>query len=103
MMTVEQAQKETAMNMEEEVGNHNGIIFSSCHAVNEQLMFTYDDSDESVNIFVYLRPFKSFFKRLYIGLGYIFNLWYFTSGNWEMFMFDKDESERLIAFLKKVK
>jgi hypothetical protein len=80
----------------------DAVILSSAHAVNEQLMFVFDAKDESLNIFIFLRPFKSFWTRLRWGLGYIFNLWCPFYGDWESFDFNKDEAERLIGFLKKI-
>lgn len=78
-------------------------VVADALAVNEQMFFIYDDRDESLNIMVYLSPFKSFAKRLKVAIGYLFYTWWMYGGNWEMFTFNKDEAERLIAFLKKVK
>ncbi len=91
-----------SVDMENIMGNTNGQILCSAHAVNEQLIFTHDAEEAKVNIFVQLRPLHGFFKRLWVGIGYILNIWWYSQGNWMMFTFDKDEAERLIAFLKKV-
>jgi hypothetical protein len=93
--------KENVIDMQPIISGFANIVADSV-AINEQMFFTYDDCDASVNIMVYLKPYKSFLKRMSIAFGYLFNAWWMFGGSWEMFTFNKDEAERLIAFLKKV-
>lgn len=80
----------------------NQQIFCTAHSPNELLMFLLDPLDEQVKILTSLRPHKSFLKRLCIAVGYLFSFWWPYDGDWNMFVFNKDDAERLIAFLRKV-
>ena len=63
------------------------------------MFFWRDDDDKLLYTEVHLRTYHNFFKRLWYGLKYAFG-YKSRFGAWDEFLFDKENEEELLEFLK---
>lgn len=99
---VEKAIKEQPFDMEKQMISEGHHVFCAAHAPNESIMFLLDPADDQIKILTFLRPRPHFWQRFAIAIGYLFAKWFPYNGDWNMFIFNKEDAEGLIAFLKKV-
>jgi hypothetical protein len=83
---------------------HPEIFICECHSTEHQLVFRHDPDDEYHELFidVHLRTYKNVFKRIWVSLKYIFG-YKCRYGHWDEFIFNKDDAQRLIGILNKLK
>ena len=75
------------------------LLICTCSSLEHQMLFWYDKETRLFAIEVHLCTHRGFFKRLWIGLKYAFG-YKCMYGNWDEFLFDKDEVKKLYDFLK---
>ena len=84
--------------------NKPEIFICECHSTEHQLVVRYDPDEEYHNLYidVHLITYENIFKRIWISLKYIFG-YKCRYGHWDEFIFNKNDAERLIEILNKIK
>jgi hypothetical protein len=80
------------------------IFLCDCYSTEHQLVFKHDPNEEYHELYidVHLITWKNFFKRIWVSLKYISG-YKCRYGHWDEFVFNKNDAERLIEILKKLK
>lgn len=76
----------------------NHFVVCDCQSPEHTLRFMYDEEEKELYTEVYLNQYRSFFKRVYVAIKYIFG---YTSkyGHWDCTMISKPKADKLKAFL----
>jgi len=88
------------------------VLICSCNSDEHQYLIYYSDNESpngqvspTVHIHPYLITHKSFWKRVVVGIKYMFG--YKTKyGHWDEFMFDPSDADKLqdvVDYLRKIK
>ena len=73
-----------------------------CHSLEHQYSFWYDDEDNILYVEPFLTTDTNFFKRLWYGLKYAFG-YKSQYGSFDEFVVKKEDAEKLIKILEKIK
>jgi hypothetical protein len=82
--------------------NNPDIYICQCGSFEHQLILWYDEDNDQIYSYVRLITHRGFFKRLWYGLKYAFGH-KSKYGNFDEFVFDVDDLDRLQSFLNKRK
>lgn len=76
----------------------NHFVVCDCQSSEHTLRFMYDEENKELYTEVYLNQYRSFFKRVYVAIKYIFG---YTSkyGHWDCTMISIPKAHKLKAFL----
>ena len=78
------------------------VVICSCQSPEHQMVFHYDDEDNEVVAQPALNHFHSFFKRIVVGVRYIFG-YECKTGHFDCVIINKREAQRIIEVLQKIK
>lgn len=75
-----------------------------CGSDEHTLRFTYDEDEtendlKEIYTSVYLNQHRSFFKRLWVAIRYVFG-YKCKYGHWDCFVLRREDAERMIRMLK---
>lgn len=72
------------------------IIICDCKSTEHQIVINFDDTDnlKMVYLHIHLANHKNFFKRLLIGIKYVFG-YKSKYGQWDEFIITKDNYSKL--------
>ena len=73
-----------------------------CHSLEHQYSFWYDEEDNMLYVEPFLTTYNNFFKRLWYGLKYAFG-YKSQYGSFDEFVVKKEDAEKLIKILEKIK
>ena len=76
--------------------NEYKIFICACNSFEHQAIFWKDDN---LYIYIHLRTYRNFFKRLIYGIRYIFG-YKSRFGSWDEFIFNEDSEKQLYYYLK---
>ena len=80
------------------------FLTCSCHWIEHQLVLGFETDDgwnDECFIQYHLRPFESFWRRLFRAVKYAFNP-KCPYGSWDEFILKKEDTKRLIDYLTEV-
>lgn len=66
----------------------------TCGSNEHTLKFTLEKEDGELYTSVFLNQYRGFFKRLWIGIKYVFG-YKCEYGHWDCWILDRDDAERL--------
>ena len=75
-------------------------LICSCFSDEHNLQFTYDEEDKVIYTTIYLHQYRSFFKRVWVAIKYIFG-YHCKYGHWDTFNFDPEDYQKIIDLIKK--
>lgn len=76
----------------------NHFVVCVCETPEHTLRFMYDEEEKELYTEVYLNQYRSFFKRVWVAVKYVFG---YTSkyGHWDCTIISKPKADKLKAFL----
>jgi len=80
----------------------NEYFECACHCNDHLMIACLNREDNELYIQMHLLPHKNIFRRMWLAVKYIFG-YRSKFGDYEEFIFNNDDAERLIAILKELK
>jgi hypothetical protein len=77
------------------------IFVCECHSLEHQVTFWYDEEEDSLFTEVHLITHKNFFKRVLVGIKYMFG-YKSRFGQWDEFMFKPEDVIKLKEYVNKI-
>ena len=87
--------------MKEDYNLKPEILLCECHSTEHQYIFSYDKEDNMIYIMPHLNSNNGFFKRLWLGIKYIFG-YRSRFGHWDEFILNPKDYPRLKLLLEKL-
>lgn len=95
--------------------NKTEVLICECSSVEHQIAFTYcseereDILDESgaiyedcMDVSIHLNDYNGFFRRVWVAIKYVFG-YRSRYGDWDSFMMNPEDADRLIPYLVKLR
>lgn len=80
----------------------DNVLICSCHDIEHQLIFTYDEDDNIIYMHIHLVNHNNILKRLLIGIKYILG-YKCRYGNFDEFIIDVNNIEDFRKVITKIK
>jgi len=75
------------------------VLICECNSLEHQIIFWYDKDEKELYCEPHLSSYNNFFKRLILGIKYIFG-YKSKFGNWDETIFKPEELNKLYKHLK---
>lgn len=81
----------------------NGTEYFECQCGSDEhtIHFTLDVEENEIYLSVFLNQYRSFFKRAWVAVKYLFN-YKCKYGHWDCVTIQNDDAERLISLLRRL-
>ncbi len=74
----------------------------SCYSPEHRLVFVYDEEENEIYVSVFLSQYRNFFKRIWIGIKYVFG-YKCRFGHFDEFILSLDDKEKLTKIVNQLK
>lgn len=78
------------------------VLICACNSTEHQIVLHLDQEDKVIYCHIHLTSYQSFFKRLWVGIKYIFG-YKCKYGHWDEFIINHEHSDKLIELGQKIK
>lgn len=76
------------------------VILCACHSDEHQLIYRYDPEDKEIYTSVYLHQYRGFWKRVWVGIRYMFG-YQSKYGAWDSIHMGRDQIKILHDLTKR--